>query len=143
VKPALIVLAAGASERLGECKALASITPRTPLELLLENGAVFDDVPPLVVTGADHARIQRAVPAGVAIAFNARWSAGRTGGVQLAALLRTGCDLCLAPVDGSGTKTERRLAAGWRRVSTGASVIRSSSGARSWKNLPTSPPKSP
>lgn len=97
--PALIVLAAGASERLGECKALASITPRTPLELLLENGAVFDRAPPLVVTGADHERIQRALPAGVAVAFNARWAAGRTGGIQLACALRSGFDLCLAPVD--------------------------------------------
>lgn len=99
MKPALIVLAAGASERLGQCKALASITPRTPLELLLENGALFDDTPPLVVTGADHARIQRALPPGVAIAFNARWAAGRTGGVKLAQALRKGLDLCLAPVD--------------------------------------------
>lgn len=99
MKPALVVLAAGASERLGDCKALVSITPRTPLEILLENGAIFDDVPALVVSGAHHERIQRAVPSGVALAHNTRWSAGRTGTVQLAARLRAGFDLCLAPVD--------------------------------------------
>jgi CTP:molybdopterin cytidylyltransferase MocA len=99
VKPALVVLAAGGSERLGDCKALVAITPRTPLELLLENGSLLDDVPALVVSGAHHARIQRAVPPGVAVAHNTRWSAGRTGSVQLAVRLRAGLDLCLAPVD--------------------------------------------
>ncbi len=99
MKPALVVLAAGASARLGECKALVALTPRTPLELLLENGVVFDGAPPLVVTGVDHARIQRALPPGVAIAFNARWSTGRTSSVQCAHALRVGLDLCIAPVD--------------------------------------------
>lgn len=99
MKPALVVMAAGASERLGECKALAAITPRSPLELLLAAGAIFDDAAPLVVTGADHERIQRAVPRGVAIAFNPQWRLGRTSGIQLARALRCGLDLCLAPVD--------------------------------------------
>jgi hypothetical protein len=61
VKPALVILAAGASTRLGTCKALASITPRCALEVLLENGQVLDDVSPLVVTGKDHDAIVRAI----------------------------------------------------------------------------------
>lgn len=99
MKPALVVLAAGASERLGECKALASIAGHPALELLLSSGATFRDVPPLVVTGADHESIQRRAPRGVAVAFNAHWRLGRTGGIQLAHALRFGLDLCLAPVD--------------------------------------------
>jgi CTP:molybdopterin cytidylyltransferase MocA len=41
----------------------------------------------------------RALPQGAALARNARWSSGRTGSVALAAALRRGRDLCLAPVD--------------------------------------------
>jgi molybdenum cofactor cytidylyltransferase len=99
VKPALVVLAAGSSARLGECKALVPITPLSPLEWLLESGASLDDTAPLVVTGADHERIQARVPRGVAIGHNPRWELGRTGGIQLAHALRRGLDLCLAPVD--------------------------------------------
>jgi molybdenum cofactor cytidylyltransferase len=99
VKPALVILAAGASSRLGTCKALAPITPRCALELLLEAGAGLDEVPPLVVSGAHHDRIARALPSGAALVRNARWSQGRTGSVAIAASVRSGRDLCLAPVD--------------------------------------------
>jgi molybdenum cofactor cytidylyltransferase len=99
VKPCLVILAAGASSRLGTCKALAPITPRCALELLLESGAVLDTAPALVVSGADHAALARALPRGVALARNAQWSAGRTGSVATAARVRSGQDLCLAPVD--------------------------------------------
>lgn len=99
MKPALVVLAAGGSSRLGQCKALVALTPRTPLELLLESGRDLDCVPPLVVTGADHARIARELPPEVCAAHNRAWRAGRTGSVALAAQLRRGLDLCLAPVD--------------------------------------------
>lgn len=99
MKPVLVILAAGASSRLGTCKALVSITPKCPLELLLEAGACFDDGLPLVVTGADHAAIARAAPVQVEVALNARWALGRTGGIQIVRALRPGRDLCLAPVD--------------------------------------------
>jgi molybdenum cofactor cytidylyltransferase len=99
VKPALVILAAGKSSRLGQCKALASIAPENALELLVRSGAAFDAIPPLVVSGADHALIASALPRGVEIAFNERWERGRTGGIQLAARVRAGFDLCLAPVD--------------------------------------------
>ncbi len=133
MKPALVILAAGASTRLAACKALVPLTPRCALDLLLEQGDVLDDVPPLVVTGKDHDAIVLAVErfssasrtsahvdphrsisaesseaqGGRAnehartplIARNAEWERGRTGSVALAASLRRGQDLCLAPVD--------------------------------------------
>jgi CTP:molybdopterin cytidylyltransferase MocA len=143
VKPALVILAAGASTRLGTCKALVSITPRCALELLLENGDGLDDVPPLVVTGKDHDAIVRALdgmrfisstrtkspshhdveewtgmsvegrcqapisgvpPTGAGhpapvVVRNPQWESGRAGSVALAATIRRGMDLCLAPVD--------------------------------------------
>jgi CTP:molybdopterin cytidylyltransferase MocA len=99
VKPALVILAAGASRRLGEPKALVDIGGRTPLEHLLAAGAILDEAPALVVTGADHARIEAALPSGVEAARNESWAEGRTGGVLLASRLRAGRDLCLAPVD--------------------------------------------
>ena len=100
--PALVILAAGESARLGECKALAQLRdkPRaTPLSLLLEAGRGLGDATPLVVTGAHHAAIAAATPAGVELVFNQRWSEGRTGSVLCARDLRPGRDLCLTPVD--------------------------------------------
>ena len=99
--PALVILAAGESARLGACKALVRLRrkePATPLGLLLEAGAVLDDAP-LVVTGADHTRIAAALPKGIEALENPAWAAGRTGGVARAALRRPGRDLCIAPVD--------------------------------------------
>lgn len=99
MKPALVILAAGASTRLGECKALVPITPKNPLELLCAAGAGFDESPPLVVTGADHERIAARAPRGVEIVHNSDWAAGRAGGLALAATRRRGRDLVVAPVD--------------------------------------------
>jgi len=96
---ALVILAAGESSRLGQCKALVPVTPRTPLELLLDAGAVLRGPQPLVITGADHESITAAAGDRAEIALNPRWSAGRTGGVLLAARSRRGYDLCVAPVD--------------------------------------------
>lgn len=100
-KPALVVLAAGASRRLGRCKALVELTPKTPLELLLAAGACFDEALPLVVTGAHHETISRALEGrtGVELLHNPAWEEGRSGGIRLAARARPGRDLCLAPVD--------------------------------------------
>ena len=60
---------------------------------------MLDGAPALVVSGADHAAIARALPSGAALVRNARWAEGRTGSVALAAAVRRGSDLCLAPVD--------------------------------------------
>jgi CTP:molybdopterin cytidylyltransferase MocA len=99
VNPALVLLAAGASTRLGTCKALVDLGGRTPLERLLAAGACFDGAPPLVVTGAHHGEIARALPPGVEALRNPRWEDGRTGGVALAVRARAGLDLVIAPVD--------------------------------------------
>lgn len=117
MSPALVILAAGESARLGACKALVSIAPHSPLALLLDAGAELYASPAtaphgspatapygsrtaaLVITGAHRAEIERAAPPGVECAWNPRWSEGRTSGIALAAALRPGCDLVLAPVD--------------------------------------------
>jgi molybdenum cofactor cytidylyltransferase len=100
---ALVVLAAGASSRLGTCKALVDLAGATPLARLLAAGRGVlapDGAPrPLVVTGADHDAIARAAPTSVDVLANPDWSAGRLGGVAHAAQARADSDLCLAPVD--------------------------------------------
>ncbi len=100
--PALILLAAGASRRLGTAKALVRLGSRpqdTPLGLLLTAGAGLRSTPPLVVTGAHDAEIRAALPPTAEAVFNPTWEAGRTGSLQLAIQARSGLDLCLAPVD--------------------------------------------
>lgn len=99
MKPALVVLAAGASTRLSQCKALVDLGGRTPLERLLAAGAACDAIAPLVVAGADALAISTRAPLFAQVAVNASWAAGRTGGVQLAHRLRPGRDLLVAPVD--------------------------------------------
>ena len=103
MKPALVILAAGASRRLGECKALVDLGGRSALELLVAAGAALDEVPPLVVTGADDRAIRAAIrvwaPGGVELLHNPEWQAGRTGGVRRARDARPGRDLVIAPVD--------------------------------------------
>lgn len=94
-----MILAAGASSRLGACKALVELGGRTVLARLLEAAAAIDGAPPLVVSGADRAAIEGALPAGVEHAWNERWASGRTSSFALAQRLRPGLDLCLAPVD--------------------------------------------
>lgn len=99
MKPALVILAAGASSRLGTCKALVPLTPKNALELLSDAGASFDDSLPLVISGADHAAIAAALPRGLEIAFNERWAISRSSSVVLAAARRPDRDLVIAPVD--------------------------------------------
>lgn len=115
MKPALILLAAGASRRLGEPKALARIGGRTVLERLLAAGAGLDAAPPILVTGAHHAELAAAAPPGLELLHNPRWSAGRTGGLALAMALRPGRDLCIAPADTPlvAAATFAALAAAW------------------------------
>lgn len=97
--PALVILAAGASTRLGECKATVELGGRSVLARLIEAGACLDSRPALVVTGAHHEEIAASAPEGVELLRNPRWAEGRSGGVVLARAARPGCDLCLAPVD--------------------------------------------
>lgn len=97
--PALVILAAGASERLGTCKALADLGGTTPLESLCASGAVCTSAPILVVAGAHAREIAAALPRGCELCVNEDWSSGRTGSLRCAIRARRGFDLCLAPVD--------------------------------------------
>ena len=99
---ALAILAAGASQRLGECKALARIGEKRVLEHLLDEAKAVDDERPIIVVGAHATEIRDWADVAnrdVELLTNTNWSAGRTGGVQLAALARPQCDLVIAPVD--------------------------------------------
>lgn len=96
---ALVILAAGASKRLGQCKALVDLEGQSPLARLLDQGRSISAVAPLVVTGAHHRKIAAAEPEGCELLENPNWEAGRTGGLALAAAARVGFDLCVAPVD--------------------------------------------
>lgn len=99
MKPALVIIAAGASSRLGTCKALVEINGETILAHHLRAGAALNQSPPLIVTGKHHAKIQAAAPKGCEVAFNPLWEQGRTGGIQLAHAKRPGKALLIAPVD--------------------------------------------
>lgn len=124
--PVLVLLAAGASRRLGAPKALVPLggaAGDTPLERLLHAGRGLEaELPPLLVTGADHEALARAAgelgPGRVELLFHARWEGGRTGGVALAAERRSGRDLCVAPVDVPlvSRSTFAALAARWREA---------------------------
>jgi molybdenum cofactor cytidylyltransferase len=97
VSPSLVILAAGASTRLGQCKALAPINGITVLDRIL--AADTGQQRPLVVAGPDYEVIAAAAPASVEVIAHPNWGAGRTGSVARAVLERKGCDLMLAPVD--------------------------------------------
>jgi len=119
--PALVLLAAGASERLGEPKALVRLRPErpgSPLELLLAAGASLGDTRPLVVVGPAAKAVAAVLPPGVDSVVNRDWSAGRTGSVRVAVEARPDRDLCLAPVDVPLVPAEvfAALAAEWRRL---------------------------
>ncbi len=98
-KPALVILAAGASSRLGECKALVDLGGLNPLQRLQIAAAALDDKEPVVVTGAHSKEIALAAPKELALLDNRDWQAGRTGGIALACRSRPNRDLVLAPVD--------------------------------------------
>lgn len=100
-----VILAGGASSRLGEPKALVNIGGLRVLERMLK--AISDGIDgpapvPLVVTGAHHGPIMEFLSASsldVEVVENTGWSAGRTSSVQAAALRRPARDLLLWPAD--------------------------------------------
>jgi molybdenum cofactor cytidylyltransferase len=124
--PALVVLAAGASTRLGRPKALVQLPgpdgapARTALERLLAAGAALGDDSPLVVVGAHAPELSALLSAcpGVEVLEHADWAAGRTGSLQAAIGRRPGRDLCVAPVDVPAVPREvfTALAAEWVRL---------------------------
>ena len=104
--PAFVILAAGASTRLGEHKALAELRGEPAIAHLLRAGLALEDPAPLVITGADEGAIERTLRAlsvgdrlSPELVHNPNWSDGRGSGLMLAASLRAGRDLCVAPVD--------------------------------------------
>ncbi len=114
----LVVPAAGASRRLGECKALVDFSGQSALErlvraasALVSNGATRGGAPvprtaTVVITGAHAAaigreveRLQRLGLGPLRTVHNPNWEAGRTGGLALAARELSGRALCIAPID--------------------------------------------
>lgn len=70
-----IILAAGGPGRLGFPKPLARFGRRTAVEIAVENCHRL--ARPVVVLGADAARVRPAVPRGARIVVNRRWRAGQ------------------------------------------------------------------
>ena len=97
MQPALVILAAGASTRLGQPKALVDLEGRSALEHLVAAWGVPDEA--WVVSGAHHEAIQAALPVGVQLLHTPRWREGRSSGLALAAGHLRGRDLLVAPVD--------------------------------------------
>ncbi|QDU85118.1 Nicotine blue oxidoreductase [Planctomycetes bacterium Pla163] len=108
--PLVVVLAAGASRRLGQPKALCRIGGTTALEGLVERALApstgLRDL--VVVTGRHHAEIaevvaranaSRSEPLHVRVLENADWARGRTGSFARAVRARPDRDLLLAPID--------------------------------------------
>jgi len=92
----VVLLAAGASDRLGEPKALVDIDGRSAIEHLLE---ACGDPTPLVVAGAHTAEILAAVGPRAEVIDHPDWAAGRTGSVARAVRHLGDTDVILAPVD--------------------------------------------
>lgn len=125
----VVILCAGASSRLGEPKALASIGGRAVLDWMLTRAlhAFPGAAAPIVVTGAHHAEIGAFLMEGAArpsnplpseIARNADWSKGRTAGLQLVARMCRGTDLLIWPADVPlvSARTLRTLVHEWGRI---------------------------
>jgi|LakMenEpi03Aug12_release.lakeMendotaPanAssembly.Ray.scaffolds.fasta_scaffold11256_2 molybdenum cofactor cytidylyltransferase len=94
-EPVWIVLAAGASLRLGQPKAIVDLGGGLrPLDSLLAVGAASLKERAVVFGAHTHA-----LPAGVRAIDHPDWASGRTGSVQAAVRGYPGRDLLLAPVD--------------------------------------------
>gem|GEM_PF-410334 len=123
----LLVLAAGASTRLGEPKALATLGGRAALVGLLERalGPATGLVEAVVVTGAHHDAIAAALdgvepPAGarIRVVENAAWERGRTGSFAVGVRAAAGRDLVLSPIDVPlvATSSYARLVERWEAL---------------------------
>ncbi|QDU67298.1 nucleotidyltransferase family protein [Engelhardtia mirabilis] len=130
VDPRVVILAAGASTRLGEPKALVDLGGRCALRRLV--AAAGGNEPALLVTGAHHREIAAAGLPGLELLENPAWADGRTGGLSLAAAHLPGRDLLIAPIDVPMVPSEvfvalraewhraQRPPRGWLAPSTGA-----------------------
>src|SRR5690242_86656 len=93
-----IILAAGASSRLGFPKALARFGERTALQIAIDNCTSLE--PPIVVLGSRSQELKKIVPRGVRVIVNPRWRSGQLSSL-LAALRKVprGAAFMLYPVD--------------------------------------------
>jgi CTP:molybdopterin cytidylyltransferase MocA len=107
MKPTLVILAAGASSRLGQPKVLAQIQDcgKTVLDHLLDASKNWCSQTPLVVAGADHDPIQSACKT-AQVLNHLQWSQGRTGGLAAAVRARPNQDFLLWPADSPCFGTE-------------------------------------
>lgn len=100
-EPLLVILAAGASTRLGEPKALVDLHGSSPAQLLLDawHAAAGDAASSVLISGAHHSQLASALSTRVELLHNPGWRNGRTGGLALAAKRWPERDLLVAPVD--------------------------------------------
>ena len=123
MKPVVVILAAGASERLGQCKALVDLGGESALRHLIR-AALSAGALEVVVIGGAH---QREIAAEFArvnfgervqLLSNANWSRGRTGSAAIAAARFPARDLMIAPIDVPLVSGEvfRKLLEAWERA---------------------------
>jgi len=94
--PRVVILAAGASARLGEAKALVDLGGRPALSHLIE---ACGESTPLVVSGAHSSEIAGLFEEQAELLENSGWSAGRTSSIACAVRHLPDRDILLAPVD--------------------------------------------
>lgn len=104
MKPVVVVLAAGASERLGTCKALVDLGGRSSLERLLNAAAAGGADAIHVVVGLHGSEIATEVQRlrgalRLEVIAHAGWAEGRTGSLAAAARQLPGQALLVAPID--------------------------------------------
>ena len=97
--PVLVILAAGASSRLGEPKALVDLVGASPMQRLFTAASAACPEASLLVAGPDYQVIKSVAPVGLEILEHELWSEGRTGSIRAAVRARPGRDLLIAPVD--------------------------------------------
>ncbi len=121
----LVILAAGASLRLGQPKALALIHGIPAIEHLIVAGLEVQPDRVHVITGADHAPIAKFLSsfegAGsrpIEVTHNPRWALGRSLGIALLMHSVHAESLCIAPVDCPLVRPAvfRTLARTWRNA---------------------------
>ena len=97
--PVLVLLAAGASSRLGEPKALVDLGGQTPLERLFAAATQGQAVDAICIAGAHYEEIRERAPDSLEVIEHRGWRAGRTSSLQAAQRARENRDLLIAPVD--------------------------------------------
>lgn len=111
-KPRIAILAAGASTRLGQPKALAPLPGGTPLARLVAAAQRSSDARPVLVTGRHATELAAAVQEAaldVELVTNPQWSTGRTSSLIAAVRHCPNTDLLVVPVDHPRIRAELML----------------------------------